>query len=146
MSVFPGHSLRIKFAGRAAHYINNYTPNVIFMANAERVGVSTNTATGVGGGLVIDAATRCQLQRPAVLYRSVNQLVVEIRRDVTAKHRVPLGSSGSRIGSTQRLNDGRRQRRIERRRTALHHQDVVAVHAEVVAMLLMQQAELAVRC
>src|SRR5262245_45881164 len=76
--------------------------------------------------------------------RSVDQFVFEECTDVAAKLCIPFGGRRGGICSALCRDGGVSERRIERLAGALHHQHAVTVYAEMVAVLLMQEAELAI--
>src|SRR5262249_24934938 len=76
--------------------------------------------------------------------RSVDQFVVEECTDVAAKLCIPFGGRGGGICSALCRDGGVSERRIERLAGALHHQEVVSVYGEMVGVVLMEEAELAI--
>ena len=74
-----------------------------------------------------------------------DQFVVEECTDVAAKLCIPFGGRRGGICSALCRDGGVSERRIERLAGALHHQHAVIVYAEMVAVLLMQEAEFAGR-
>jgi hypothetical protein len=88
------------------------------VSNGDRVAVSPDTARGVNAAFVVAHIARRQLQRPAVLDRGVDQLVVEERGNIGAKLRVPLRASSARIGVTLRSARGLQRKQASGLRAA----------------------------
>src|SRR5262249_3063585 len=81
--VFLRRRLRIELARRAAHHVDHV--GVAFLVtDRDGVGVRATTAC-VGEGAIDHAIDRRQFERPAMIDRGVNQLVIEERTAVAAE-------------------------------------------------------------
>src|SRR6266566_1724941 len=138
--------VRVKLATGAAHQINDEMC-ALLVANGERVAVGANAARGVAKRAIEGVtAARRQFERPTVVDRGLDRLVIQERPNVGAKLGIPLGASSLRVAGASALDHRTVERGVKLLRCARYDEHVRIINAEVVAMLLMQQADAAIGC
>ena len=94
--VFLRDDVRVKLASGAAHQINDEM-FALLVANGERIAIGANAARGVAKRAIegVTAEWR-QFERPTIVDRGLDRLVIQERRNVGPELSVPFGLGSPR--------------------------------------------------
>src|SRR5262249_53065616 len=133
-SVLPRDLLRVERRLTTAQHVADEAVPFVLVPDANRVAV-VPPATGVTKTLVLHALLRWQLRRPRSVDRQLDQILGQKLHEIATELRVPFRNRRLRVERAMRLDQLRRQQRVECRAVTLHNENVIAPDAKMIAVL-----------